>query len=230
MTDSQDFKYDVFISYARADKDWVRQELLPRLDKAQINYAIDFKDLRIGSLVAKEIERCIMESRKMLTVLSPKYIEREWTEFEDAMLRVMTPANRDLILIPLRKEICELPPRFNTLTYVDFAEPDDPEWSWTQLITALGGNIAYETPKTPSRESWCLVHPYATPPNFTGRKAERKLLKEWLEQDKINRLLVLRALGGFGKSALCWHWLMLDVDPPLWPRVVCWSFYDDTSF
>ncbi len=69
------------------------------------------------------------------------------------------------------------------------------------------------------------------PPNFTGRVAERKMLTRWLNHDAAHRLLVLRALGGFGKSALCWRWLMRDVDPRRWPHVVWWSFYEgDAGF
>ncbi len=49
--------------------------------------------------------------------------------------------------------------------------------------------------------------------------------------DADHPLLVVRALGGFGKSALAWHWLLHDVDPRRWPRVVWWSFYEgDASF
>ncbi len=81
-----------------------------------------------------------------------------------------------------------------------------------------------------SRADWLLAHPYGMPPNFTGRVAERGRLTEWLEEEKGPALLVLRALGGFGKSALVWHWLMEDLDPALWQRVVWWSFYDDPSF
>jgi tetratricopeptide (TPR) repeat protein len=69
------------------------------------------------------------------------------------------------------------------------------------------------------------------PPNFTGRAAERAMLTGWLDADGDHPLLVLRALGGFGKSALAWHWLLHDVDPAGWPRVVWWSFYEgDASF
>ncbi|MEP7008857.1 MAG: toll/interleukin-1 receptor domain-containing protein [Acidobacteriota bacterium] len=81
-----------------------------------------------------------------------------------------------------------------------------------------------------SRAEWLLAHPYGMPPNFTGRAAERGRLTEWLEKENGPALLVLRALGGFGKSALVWHWLMEDLDPALWQRVVWWSFYDDPSF
>ena len=69
------------------------------------------------------------------------------------------------------------------------------------------------------------------PPNFTGRIAERALLTYWLKEDSENRLFILRALGGFGKSALSWHWLTHDVDIKEYPKVAFWSFYEgDASF
>jgi tetratricopeptide (TPR) repeat protein len=69
------------------------------------------------------------------------------------------------------------------------------------------------------------------PPNFSGRADERRLLTDWLTQDAAHPLLVIRALGGFGKSALGWHWLTHDIDPAQFPRVVWWSFYEgDASF
>lgn len=88
-----------------------------------------------------------------------------------------------------------------------------------------------EPPKEPAREGWFLAHPYPMPPNFTGRLAERALLSRWLDADAEHPLLSLRALGGFGKSALVWHWITHDVSPDVWSRVVWWSFYEgDASF
>jgi len=78
---------------------------------------------------------------------------------------------------------------------------------------------------------WALKHLYPMPPNFTGRIAERAMLTHWLKEDSENRLFILRALGGFGKSALTWHWLTHDVDIKEYPKVVFWSFYEgDASF
>ncbi|MCI0555039.1 MAG: hypothetical protein L0287_29170 [Anaerolineae bacterium] len=78
---------------------------------------------------------------------------------------------------------------------------------------------------------WALKHPYPMPPNFTGRIAERALLTYWLKEDSENRLFILHALGGFGKSALAWQWLTHDVDIKEYPKVLWWSFYEgDASF
>jgi tetratricopeptide (TPR) repeat protein len=83
----------------------------------------------------------------------------------------------------------------------------------------------------PPKSIWYLAHPYPISANFTGRAAEKEVLTHWLNDDHNHPLLVLRALGGFGKSALTWHWLTHDVDAKHWPRVVWWSFYEgDASF
>ena len=77
---------------------------------------------------------------------------------------------------------------------------------------------------------WYIPHPYPMPPNFTGRKAELKMLEGWLVDDR-DRLFILRALGGFGKSALTWQWICNHVNPAQWKRLVWWSFYEgDASF
>jgi len=77
---------------------------------------------------------------------------------------------------------------------------------------------------------WFIPHPYPMPPNFTGRAAEQKVLDDWLA-DNTNRLFILRALGGFGKSALAWQWINTHVNPAEWTKLVWWSFYEgDASF
>jgi tetratricopeptide (TPR) repeat protein len=77
---------------------------------------------------------------------------------------------------------------------------------------------------------WSLKHRYGLSSHFTGRVAEREFLTQWLGGNGEQPLLVLRALGGFGKSALTWYWLLHDVDRGKWTRVVWWSFYDDYTF
>jgi len=225
------YDYDVFVSHSRAERGWVRDELLPRLEGAGLRACLDWRDFRPGAPHAAEVERAATGSRHTLVVLTPSYLADEWAEFGDLLVQALDPAARQRRLIPLLKARCdELPLRIRHLTYVNFADPEEPEWAWAQLLTALGTPPLPAAPAEPTPENWCLAHPYGMPPNFTGRAAERALLSEWLEADAAHPLLVLRALGGFGKSALAWHWLLHDVDAARWPRVVWWSFYDEPTF
>ncbi len=49
-----EFKYDVFISYSSANKDWVRKDLLSALEKAGLKVCIDFRDFQAGKPVLKK--------------------------------------------------------------------------------------------------------------------------------------------------------------------------------
>jgi tetratricopeptide (TPR) repeat protein len=225
------YDYDVFVSYSSKDKGWVRGELLKRIEEAGIRVFIDFRDFTRGAPSIKEMERGVVVCRKTLLVLTPDYIKSGWTEIESIMLATLDPANRDLRTLPLLKKQCGSPRRIAALTHIDFTDGSDLDLAWRQLLTALGAPPELPQVVQPSREQWFLAHPYAMPPNFTGRQAERAMLTDWLTRDASHPLLVLRALGGFGKSALTWHWLLNDVDPAHWPRVVWWSFYEgDASF
>ncbi len=101
----------------------------------------------------------------------------------------------------------------------------------TQIINNYYQQIIEKNIEKHEPDFWALKHPYPMPPNFTGRVAERAMLNHWLSDEAGNHLFILRALGGFGKSALTWHWLTHDVNPETWTKVVFWSFYEsDASF
>ena len=224
-------KMDVFISYSSKDRAWVRGELLQRIEQAGLEAFIDFRDFARGAPSIEECERGVEKCRKTLLVLTPDYVKSDWAAIENIMAVTRDPANRQLRLIPLLKAECEKPPRIGALTHIDFTDGADHDLAWLQLLTALGAPPDPERPEQPKRDRWFLAHPYPMPPNFTGRAAEREMLNRWLDGDVAHLLLSLRALGGFGKSALVWHWLTHDVQPAAWPRVVWWSFYEgDASF
>jgi len=229
-----EFKHDVFISYSSANKDWVRKDLLSALEKAGLRVCIDFRDFKAGKPAIKNMRDSILESRHTLLVLTEAYLNSGWTDFENLLSQTIDPANRQGRIVPLMKEECKLPLEIGYLTYVNFFDPDDWDIAWKQLFEALGASdksrLDTLTPDTGTRNNWHLAHPYPMPPNFTGRAAEQTMLDNWLA-DNTNRLFILRALGGFGKSALTWQWINTHVNPAEWTKLVWWSFYEgDASF
>jgi tetratricopeptide (TPR) repeat protein len=231
MAEPAEYAYDVFISYSHKDEAWVCGELLPRLEKAGLRVCIDYRDFAPGKPALLNMQDAAKASHYTLLAMTPAWVASEWTLYESLLSLTRDPAGLRQRTIPLRLEDCEPPDFIATLTYVDFARPDRLAVAWTMLLTALGAPPPPEMPEEPKPEEWCLKYPYPMPPNFTGRDDERTTLSEWLEADGGRPLLLLCALGGFGKSALCWYWLLHDVDPRRWPRAVWWSFYEgDASF
>jgi tetratricopeptide (TPR) repeat protein len=231
-----DFKYDVFISYSHKDEEWVINTLLPALEIAGLRVCIDYRDFDAGKPSIVNMEDAVDESRHTVLVLTPNWTGSEWTDFEAVLTQTDDPVGRRQKMIPIMLEKCTPPKRVRSFTYVDFMRSDRLNNAWTQLFKALGKPNApiptsvTKTPTTGSRDKWYLAHPYPMPPNFTGRVAEQTMLDDWLG-DNTNRLFILRALGGFGKSALAWQWINAHVDPAEWTKLVFWSFYEgDASF
>lgn len=234
MPDAASYDFDVFISYSSKDEVWVEHTLLPKIEDAGLKACLDFRDFKPGLPALINMRNAVRRSRHTLLVLTENWFGSEWTLFESILSSTKDPAGLRQRTIPLRLRSCEMPDTADfiaALTFVEFSRPERLEIAWRQLLTALGAPPDLPQAAEPERPTWGLVHPYPMPPNFTGRDSERGTLTRWLNEDKDHPLLVLRALGGFGKSALTWHWLTHDVDAAKWPKVLWWSFYEgDASF
>jgi tetratricopeptide (TPR) repeat protein len=132
-----DHKYDVFISYSHADRGWVWGELLPRLEESELKVIIDDRDFEIGVPRLTNIERAVDDSRHTLIVLTPDWIESQWTEFESLLAGAADPAGRRRRLVPIVLKPCNLPSRISMLTYADFMRPEGREAQMGRLVKSL---------------------------------------------------------------------------------------------
>lgn len=131
MVEQTEYQYDVFISYSHANWAWVWNELLLNLERAGLKVCVDDRDFKIGPPSLINIERAVDNSRHTLLVLSPAWIQSEWTEFESLLAGTLDPAGRRRKLIPLKFEDCQLPPRIAMLTYADFTRPQEHEHQYS---------------------------------------------------------------------------------------------------
>jgi tetratricopeptide (TPR) repeat protein len=99
-----------------------------------------------------------------------------------------------------------------------FASPEDLAWRVVRAIRNWEQGQAIVEARPSARPEGVMplppqpyfAHPYPMPPNFTGRVHERQMLTAWLAGGQ-EPVLALVALGGMGKSALAWAWLLRDV-------------------
>ncbi len=137
MSKPRKYKYDVFISYAHKDGNWVRNELLPALEENGIKVIVDFFDFEPGAPSITEMEQAVRESRKTILVLTPAYIESGWAGFEANLAGTLDPAGRERRILPILLEKCDIPLRISYLTYLDFTGASNLDLQWKRLFSAL---------------------------------------------------------------------------------------------
>jgi hypothetical protein len=140
-----EFQYDAFISYSHHDSAWVRNVLLPHLEDEGLRVCIDFRDFELGAPSLVNMENAVERSRKTLIVLTPAWLESEWTAFESLLIQSDDPAGRRARMIPLRLKPCEPPRRIAMLTYVDFTQPSELEFQLQRLVAAIGSEPVPDT-------------------------------------------------------------------------------------
>lgn len=229
------FAYDVFISYSHLDAAWVRGWLLPQLEAAGISVCIDFRDFKLGVSSLTNMENAVEHSSKTLLVMTPNWVQSEWTTFESLLSQLDDPSGLRGQTLPLLLEKCQPPKRLGILTYADFTDSTNHETELKRVIAHIHVSPAPPTSPAPQGIKPNLVHPYALQANFTGRVSERQQLTAWLADD-AHPICALIAMGGMGKSALSWYWMQHDVLPNAQPAtasaiagVMWWSFYEGES-
>jgi hypothetical protein len=140
--------YDVFISYSHRDRKWVERELVPNLEQVGLSVIIDYRDFSIGAPAIRNMEMAIEQSRHTIVVLTPNWVESQWTEFEGLVLGMADPGGRKRKVIPLLLEDCVIPPRMAILTHADFRSPAQRSAELTRLVNNLLENRGAPSPSS----------------------------------------------------------------------------------
>ncbi len=130
-------RYDAFISYSRRDEAWVTGTLVPELDGAGLTVCVDYRDFEPGAHSLAEMERCVLESRCTVLVLSPDYVASEWTGLEDLLVQTLDPSARMRRTVPVLLRPCVPPLRVRALTYVDLTRDPRSPTELGRLVAAI---------------------------------------------------------------------------------------------
>jgi hypothetical protein len=125
------------VSYSSTDRDWVRDEVLPRLERAGFRVCVDFRDFTLGAPIVTEIERALVSSRRALLVFTPAYLASDWSTFEAILGQTLDPAARQGLLLPIRLRDCAVPTHIRHLVYLDFTDDTDPDMRFARLIATI---------------------------------------------------------------------------------------------
>jgi hypothetical protein len=100
--------YDVFVSYRHQHPDgpWVQEVLVERLREAGLRVLLDVDGFRLGMPLVLEMARGVEQSRSTLAVLSPAYLESNFTELESVLAEHLGLEASERRLVAVLREPC----------------------------------------------------------------------------------------------------------------------------
>lgn len=221
----QTFPYDVFLSHNRAQKEWTRR-LAVDLDEKGIKVWFDEWSLPAGTVASRGMELGVEQSRHIVLVLSPEFLDSEWTDFETQIGIVEDPANRNRKLLPIMFATCDLPKRISRISWIDFRDTYGDEARYAYRMAMLLADLRpdlHQRPKDFDRfmeQRRREVHqdseeipsvaplpkgsrmPHAPSQLFVGREKELRDLAQSLTPGALVGVHAVTGMGGVGKTQL----------------------------
>ncbi|XP_074678430.1 toll-like receptor 1 [Strix aluco] len=147
-------QFHAFISYSERDSLWVKNELIPNLEKGEgcVQLCQHERNFVPGKSIVENIINCIEKSYKSIFVLSPNFVRSEWCHYElyFAHHKLFSENSNSLILIllePIPPYI--IPARYHKLkalmakrTYLEWPkEKSKRALFWANLRAAISINL-----------------------------------------------------------------------------------------
>ena len=134
------FRYDAFLSFSqseRADADWVRNLVVPRLEQLGLKLCIEERDFRLGRQRLNEMERAVRESRYTVCVFTPAYLEGPFEEFQASLAQYQATEEKRPRYIPLLRRPCRLKLGTKMLELLDASDDRQVDPTLQRLAVAL---------------------------------------------------------------------------------------------
>jgi TIR domain len=127
----------VFISHNHQDKSFVRR-LGADLAANGVRPLIDEAEINVGDSLISKIGAAIDELDYFAIVLSPRSIASVWVQQELEQAMTSQLASRQIVILPILLEKCEVPAFLRGKLYVDFTQSTGYDESFARLLRALG--------------------------------------------------------------------------------------------
>jgi tetratricopeptide (TPR) repeat protein len=213
MTDERDYRYDLFISYNRADEEWA-ERLATRLEQEDYGgrkLTVFFApwDIEPGEYITESLEESLPQSRKVALIVTPEAMKSEWVKIERLVTLHIDIEERQRRLIPLyRRPPDNLPPLLRGIRAIDFEDDAQFEKGYRELLAVVKGERLPRGAREDAPKGVLPPSFVPRPPSFgfvSRRDAQGLDIVERLKDELApgrDQLVTLSGPGGIGKTTL----------------------------
>jgi len=190
--------YDVFVSYAEADRAWVEGYLLAALEQAEVQCMYE-SAFALGVPRLLEFERAIKQSKRTLLIISAAYLADGLNSFIDTMGQAYGQETNTWPVIPLLRQSVPLPPRLSMLVGLRATNETEQESAIAQLCADLKRPLPAPAPAPDCPYPGMKPFDSGDQDRFFGRDQE---IEELLERLRLHPFITVIGPSGSGKSSL----------------------------
>lgn len=109
----------LFMCHASEDKPFV-ERLIPRLNVVGLHIWYDKYEILVGESIVERINEGLKDAEYLVTILSPRSIHKPWVmrEMSSSLMRQLS--NKDVTILPVLLESCDIPLLLQDIKYADF--------------------------------------------------------------------------------------------------------------
>lgn len=130
-------KTSIFLSHNSADKEFVRKLALD-LECHGLRVWLDEAEMKIGDSLIEKIREGIDSVNYIAVILSPNSVESKWVQKEIDVAMTLEINGKEIKVLPLMLELCEIPSFLLGKFYGDFTNNDKYEDTLKFLINTMG--------------------------------------------------------------------------------------------
>jgi WD40 repeat protein len=196
--------YDLFLSYAGADKEWVEGYLSDGLTRAGVRFTSE-ATFALGVPRIQAFEQAVRQSRRTLLVLSSAYLADGFSDFVNHLAQTYGLESATWPVIPLMLQPVTLPPRLAMLTRLDAS--DSARWDEVvaRLCTEAQRPAPAPAPSPPCPYPGMVPFAEADSARFFGRE---EMVADLLQRLRLHPFLAVIGPSGSGKSSLVFAGLL----------------------
>lgn len=128
--------HGIFLSHSHEDKEFVR-ELQTELKEHGVDVWVDEAEIKIGDSLMRKLSEGIARTEYFGIVLSPQSVGSNWVNVELAQAMQLEIDGREVKVLPLLYQECELPLFLRDKLYADFTTPETYRQSVDKLLRRL---------------------------------------------------------------------------------------------
>lgn len=197
----------VFISFAEADRGWVDGVLVDALNRAEVTWLSE-EAFALGVPRLLEFERARQQSKRIVLVLSPAYMEERFLRYLQVALITEEIKAGTWTVIPVIVQPVKLPSWLEALEPIDATTPDRWPQCIERLVKELGRPLPPPLPPPPCPYPGMRPFGETDSAQFFGRA---QMVNEMVERLRLHPFLTLIGPSGSGKSSLIYAGLLPEL-------------------